>query len=152
MKLSKNAVRRFAYVYLQTGDPDCAAEAIGKRDGIAILTQPEIAEELQRQRFATSGQVSREESLRRLAQLAFGRANDCVRLALGEETNIASLDLSLLAEIKRSDKGAVEIKLIDRLEAIDRLLESAGERNGAAEFLRALSDETPQGCDCACKA
>lgn len=152
MKLSKNAVRRFVYTYLQTGDAGCAAEAIGKRDGIAVLTQPEVAEELQRQRRAADGQFSRAESLRRLAQLAFGRANDCVRLALGEEADIASLDLSLLTEIKRSDKGAVEIKLIDRLEAIDRLLENAGERDGAAEFLRALSNVPPQGCDGDCNS
>ena len=35
---------------------------------------------------------------RRLAELAFGRANDCVQLVLDPEADAAGLDLSLLTE------------------------------------------------------
>ena len=62
------------------------------------------------------GKLRREDVLRRLAELAFGQPNDCVRLALEELPDLKGLDLSLLSEIRRSDKGLVEIRLIDRVE------------------------------------
>ncbi len=37
-----------------------------------------------------------------------------------------ALDLSLLTEVKRNEKGTVEIKLVDRIRALERLLESGG--------------------------
>ena len=85
------------------------------------------------------GQIRREDVTRRLAELAFGRPNDCVRLALEEVADLEKLDLSLLSEIKRSEKGMVEIKLIDRLRALEQLAQSTGaEKTDAEEFLRAL--------------
>ena len=86
-----------------------------------------------------SGHVSRTDVTRRLAELAFGKANDCVRLALEDDPKLGRLDLSLLSEVKRNDKGTVEIKLIDRLRALEQLAQSAGEDGDAAEaFLQAL--------------
>ena len=58
--------------------------------------------------------MRREDVVRRLAELAFGKANDCVRLALEDHPKVGRLDLSLLSEVKRNEKGTVEIKLIDR--------------------------------------
>lgn len=85
------------------------------------------------------GRLRREDVARRLAELAFGRANDCVRLVLEESPPVDKLDLSSLCEVRRSEKGAVEVKLVDRLQALDQLLALAGE-NGEAleEFLTAL--------------
>ena len=88
-----------------------------------------------------SGRIRREDVTRRLAELAFGKANDCVRLALEDEPELSRLDLSLLSEVKRNEKGTVEIKLIDRLKALEQLAQAAGEDNdGAQEFLRALQE------------
>ena len=88
-----------------------------------------------------SGHVSRADVTRRLAELAFGKANDCVRLALEDEPKLDKLDLSLLSEVKRNDKGTVEIKLIDRLRALEQLAEVAEEeKNGMDSFLQALKD------------
>ena len=42
-----------------------------------------------------SGHIRREDVTRRLAELAFGKANDCVRLALEDEPQLSKLDLSL---------------------------------------------------------
>ena len=95
-------------------------------------------ERAMRKRIRT-GQVSRQDVIRRLAELAFGRANDCVRLALEDDPKLGRLDLSLLSEVKRNDKGTVEIKLIDRLRALEQLAQVA-EENGEdlEQFLKAL--------------
>ena len=91
-----------------------------------------------------SGRIQREDVARRLAELAFGKANDCVRLALEDQPSLDRLDLSLLSEVKRNDKGTVEIKLIDRLRALEQLAEVAEEENTDMEsFLQALQGEIP---------
>ena len=54
------------------------------------------------QKRIRSGEVSRQDVTRRLAELAFGRANDCVRLALEDAPDLGNLDLSLLSEVKRN--------------------------------------------------
>ena len=89
------------------------------------------------------GQVSREDVVRRLAELAFGRANDCVKLVLDENASLDKLDLSLLSEVKRNDKGTVEVRLVDRLRALEQLQLLASETGGdMEEFLKALQGET----------
>ena len=86
-----------------------------------------------------AGKISREDVTRRLAELAFGKANDCVRLALEDEPELGKLDLSLLSEVKRNDKGTVEIKLIDRLRALEQLAGVAEDSGEELElFLQAL--------------
>lgn len=86
-----------------------------------------------------SGQLTREDVARRLADLAFGKANDCVKLILEEGQTVDKLDLSLLSELKRNDKGTVEIRLVDRLRALEQLAQLAQENGGDLEsFLNAL--------------
>lgn len=100
--------------------------------------EPREKEKTLRQRIK-SGEVRRQDVTRRLAELAFGKANDCVRLALEENLCLDELDLSLLSEVKRNDKGTVEIKLIDRLRALEQLAQTAGEEKTDVEaFLQAL--------------
>lgn len=85
------------------------------------------------------GEVGRQDVVRRLAELAFGRVNDCVRLALEEMSDLDELDLSLLSEVRRNEKGLVEIKLIDRLQVLKQLAEAADEdREELGDLLRAL--------------
>ena len=89
-----------------------------------------------------SGQLQREDVARRLAELAFGRANDCVRLVLDNEMALDKLDLSLLSEVKRNDKGTVEVKLVDRLKALEQLAILAQENGEDLEsFLKALQGD-----------
>ena len=90
------------------------------------------------------GTVRRQDVVRRMAELAFGKANDCVRLALEDEPPLDKLDLSLLSEVKRNEKGTVEIKLIDRLRALEQLSQAAGQDEGDLEsFLLALQGDAP---------
>lgn len=90
------------------------------------------------------GEIRRRDVTRRLAELAFGKANDCVRLALEDDPSLDKLDLSLLSEVKRNDKGTVEIKLIDRLRALEQLaLVAEEEKTDLESFLQALQEEKP---------
>ena len=94
------------------------------------------------QKRIRSGEVSRQDVTRRLAELAFGRANDCVRLALEDAPDLGNLDLSLLSEVKRNEKGTVEIKLIDRLRALEQLtLVARAEHTDLDAFLQAMQGE-----------
>jgi hypothetical protein len=81
-----------------------------------------------------------------LQRLIRARPNDAVRLAFMEAEEagsvIGTLDLALLSEIKRGANGAVEVKLVDRAELIEKLaeLESAerAESAAGANFFEAL--------------
>ena len=86
-----------------------------------------------------SGAEDMERIRRQLRKLAFGKPNDCVRLVLGEKVDIKSLDLAMLTEIKRNEKGSVEIKLADRTKALEQLAALAESEGCTAEdFLDAL--------------
>ena len=88
------------------------------------------------------GRLTKDDVARRLAELAFGKANDCVRLVLEENTELGKLDLSLLSEVKRNDKGTVEVKLVDRLKALEQLALLAQEGGEDLEsFLKALQGD-----------
>ena len=84
------------------------------------------------------GLPEKQDVLQMLGRLAFGKPNDCVRLALREDAPVDKLDLTLLSEIKCSDKGAVEVKLVDRLQALERLAELLEDGSQAAALLSAL--------------
>lgn len=62
----------------------------------------------------------REKIRRQLRKMAFGKANDCVKLAMCEGIDICKLDLSMLKELHRGEK-TVDIKLVDRLEILRQL-------------------------------
>lgn len=140
-------LREFCAAYLRTMDPEQAAEAAGREDGFAALALKSVRRRLEKMREAAAGELRREDALRRLAQLAFGRANDAARLALApKEVDPEALDLSAVAEIKVTDKGGVEVKLVDRVRALETLcglLEESG-GGGAEELYRALEDAAGQ--------
>ena len=130
----------FCRVYLETMDPEQAAAATGQGDGLALLGRKSIQKRMERMRGAAAGQLRREDVLRHLARIAFGRVNDAVELALRPETaNPAQMDLSALSELKVTEKG-VELKLVDRIRALEtlfRLLEQ-GDNDGAEGLYQAL--------------
>ena len=95
-------------------------------------------ESLLKQRIRT-GKLRREDVARRLAELAFGKANDCVKLVMKDDAVLDKLDLSLLSEVKRNEKGMVEVRLVDRLKALEQLALLAEESGDDLEsFLKAL--------------
>lgn len=94
-----------------------------------------------------NGMKRMEKIWRRMERLASARVNDAVKLAFlsGERTDeIDSLDLSALAEFRRSGNGGVEIKLTDRMALLEKLAELMDEKSdGAEEFLRAMEGDAP---------
>ncbi|MGM9598741.1 MAG: terminase small subunit [Faecousia sp.] len=131
--------RRFAAAYLRCFDAEAAAQTIGRSDGIRMLTTPAVQRELELQRGQCD--ICRADIVRRLAQLAFGRANDCVKLVLQEAPEVDALDLSLLSEVKRNDKGTVEVKLIDRIRALEQLMTLGTQSTDCAEAFFAAAED-----------
>ncbi len=139
LRISKEAARRFAAEYLRSHDEARAARAAGLGARPELLARCEITRAIDEARAAKCAQLQPDDAACRAAELAFGRANDCVKLALGQATEIDSLDLSLLSEIKVTDKG-VELKLIDRLGALRLLSELRQPGAGGQELLRMLGE------------
>ena len=78
-----------------------------------------------------AGTVSREEILKRLRDLAFGKCNDAVKLAFyGKDdlNKIGKLDLRCLAGV-HTTSGGIEIKLVDRAKLIELLLAATEEKH-----------------------
>ncbi len=80
-----------------------------------------------------------------LERLAFGDINDAVRLVFSDEPpterELSAMNLFNVSEIKRVKGGGVEIKLFDRLKALDKLWElenSADLSKSADSFLSAV--------------
>ena len=146
MERTANAARRerFCRAYLRTLDPERAAREAGAADGFDLLRSPVARRELERMRGDLAAQITREDALRRLAELAFGRANDCVRLVLEEAPDLDGLDLSLLSEVKRNEKGTVEVKLMDRIRALEQLLAVGSESTDCAEAFFAAAEDVDE--------
>lgn len=131
----------FCSAFLRSMDPERAALDSGcPGEGFAKLAQKNVCARLDKMRGDASAQLRREDAVRRLAQLAFGRANDAVKLALHpQEVDPSYLDLSAVSEIRVSDRG-VEIKLADRIRALQTLCEllESGDRDEARMLYQAL--------------
>ncbi len=92
--------------------------------------------------------MEREAVLRQIEALARSKANDAVRLAfLGPEElgELEKLDLSAGKEFKRNGNGAVELKFIDRMAALEWLMEHMGEDPRAERLYRALEGSAEGG-------
>ena len=97
-------------------------------------------------------QLNREAVLQSVLALAKAKANDAVRLTFIKEEQTGSLgrlDLTALKEFKRSAGGVTEIKLIDRVAALELLLEQMEEKSTQDGLLQVLDsmgreDETDE--------
>ncbi|WP_312943005.1 hypothetical protein [Oscillibacter sp.] len=131
---------RFCREFLLSMDPNRAAKSIGRVDGYALLRKSEVSERLKWMRKMEL--PTRQDILRRLGQMAFGRVSSAAKLASRELMEAGELDLSDVAELKITDKGT-EMKLINRVQALETLwglLEEGGE-DGMERFLQALKTE-----------
>lgn len=78
-----------------------------------------------------------------LTRLAFGQANDAVRLVFAGELpdagTLAQLDLFQVSELRRDKNGGVEVRLFDRQRALEKLLECASDTDARQAAERLLS-------------
>ena len=140
---------RFCRHYRATGNGLDAALLSGypgetaEEAAAALLSDPRIGRRLLRLRRADD--EKREQLLSGLIRLAFGRANDPVRLALSggrlPEETLERMDFFNLSELKIGDKG-IEVKLFDRQKAFALLQEilRAGEGSRTSSFYEALEE------------
>lgn len=81
-----------------------------------------------------------------LKKIAMGQVNDAVKLAFLDGTDLAAvdrLDLTAVAEFKRSGSGTVEVKLLDRLEALEKWMEWCRREDENQAESRILTDLYP---------
>lgn len=88
--------------------------------------------------------------MQQMCDIARVRFNDVVRLAyLTEEQadRIDTLDLTALREFKRSSSGAVEIKLTDRVEVLEKVMQlmKSDEQPQGEQFLQAFVNQGQRG-------
>lgn len=145
MKKREKEFCRLMAVYAQ---PERAARESGYRDpsGVwpTLVCRKDIAEEIAKN-TASMCSIAKETALSGVYQLAFGGVSDAVRLLYREQLTdeeIEGLDLSCVAEIKRSKDKSIEVKFFDRLKALDRLrdgLNSQEELNSSGGLLEAMA-------------
>ncbi|WP_297959404.1 terminase small subunit [uncultured Ruminococcus sp.] len=121
-------------------------------EGIGLLKNEECRQLIAqlRQLLADSGTVAAG-----LKRLAFGSCTDAVYLVFAEELPpaevIEKLDLFNVSEIKRVKGGGVEVKLFDRLKALEKLFElenAFSDRDKAESLIKALTaDGEDDICD-----
>ena len=150
--------RRFCRVYALLRNPKEAALRAGwpperaEAEALALLARKEAQEAI---RAYPVGEALEDAATAGYLRLAFGSQGDAVKLAfLGEEElpeDLEKLDLFGVAEIRRVKGGDFEVKLVNQLEALDRLAALA-QRKSQEEgdrFYEALSraamEETNEG-------
>jgi hypothetical protein len=143
----------FCWLCARLGNPREAALRAGypveQADLIAakLLQRPKIRAKIEECAHGTqSGDLS-SLALQGLLRLALGSCNDAVRLALTEEEpdteTLERMDLYCVSEIKRPKGGGCEVKLHNRLEALELLLKTSSDLktpDGPGSLYAALRD------------
>lgn len=148
-----NRQKSFARAFSHCFDAKTAAILIGippdeaLSEGQRLISQPAVRRRIEKHCLE---KLRLYDSVRAgLEKIAFGRCNDAVLLAFTQKEALSpsltdGLDLSLISAIKRDKDGGVDIKLYDRLKALEALirLDEAGSSESAAQsFLSALGGD-----------
>lgn len=146
----------FAGYYIMLGNVEEAAVKAGfaketaLADGIRCLRSAECRKNIAKLRELLSDGGNVTAGLKRLA---FGSCSDAVYLVFADELPppgvIENLDLFNVSEIKRVKGGGVEVKLFDRLKALEKLFElenAFSDRDKAASLVNALASSAEE-CD-----
>ncbi len=109
-----------------------------ERTGLRLLCKESIRQEISSVSGECERLVSVADGLRRIA---FGSVADAVKLIVSgdEVTDIESLDLFLVSEIKLAKGGGMEIKFYDRIKALEALAAVGdGSADESAPFIDAI--------------
>lgn len=142
----KNREKEFCACFAETGDAKLSARLSGYRlnsraKGIKLLARDDIQTEINRL------VKSKEKLARALAsvgyqRLAFGNTSDAVSLIFSKEpgeSELGSMDLFMISEIKKPKDGSLEIKFFDRLKALEKL-EQISSDSPFANFFDAIGE------------
>lgn len=90
-------------------------------------------------------ELSREDILTTLGRIATSDPGDAIALALDtENADTAQRDLWGVSEFKRGSGNAAEVKFVDRIKAIELLLNSLSDGGtGMRELMEALAVDEP---------
>lgn len=121
-------------------------------EGVGLLKTEECRQRIAQLRDILSDSSSVAAGLKRLA---FGSCADAVYLVFADELPpaevIGKLDLFNVSEIKRVKGGGVEVKLFDRMKALEKLFElenAFSDRTKAESLIKALTaDEEGESLD-----
>lgn len=152
---SRNRLNSFCCNYVTLGNVEEAAVRAGvPREealsvGIELLKTEECRQLISQLRELLSDSGSVAAGLKRLA---FGSCTDAVYLVFADELPpaeiIGKLDLFNVSELKRVKGGGVEVKLFDRMKALEKLFElenAFSDREKAESLIRALSEDDEEG-------
>ena len=139
--------KEFCRMMALCGEPERAAREAGyrhpQRRWQELLCREDIAREIKRC-AAMLKSVYENNAVSGMYRLAFGRTGDALRLLYHEDPTdeeLDALDLSSVAEIKRTKDKSMEIKFFDRVKAFDKLNESlhvSAEQNSAGGLIEAM--------------
>lgn len=140
--------RLFCRLFAETGSPREAAARAGyavfpERAGLKLLERAPVREEIK----DVIGERNRQKTQAAdgLYRIAFGSTADALKLLFRgesmEESELESLDLYSISEVKRQSGGGMEIKFFDRLKALEQLerLESSAAQREVDSFYEALA-------------
>lgn len=129
------------------GEPEKAARLAGysrpSEKWVKLLCREDIAAQI-RCAARSLRTVYEETALSGLYRLSFAKTGDALRLLYHEDPSdreLDELDLSSVAEIKRTKDKSMEIKFFDRIKAAEKLqeaLNSSGELNSAGGLIEAM--------------
>lgn len=125
------------------------AKAIAEKKANKLLNKPEIKQEIKRLKNEIDNQQLVCWATTVLKRIIFNVPNDAITLALKNEqiaeNQIENLNLFPISEFKKFKDGSMEIKFIDKLKAINCLIELANglqNSNEANNFINALTNST----------
>jgi len=129
---------------VHAGFPAESAQAVGE----ALIAREDIFKEVAQLSAKNSDSLC-DKAVAGLLRIAFGNADDCIRLLFcDEEPDLSSMNLFNVSEIKRPKGGGLEIKFADRMKALALLYEigKQSEDADAVSFFECLEEE-----ECSCQ-
>ena len=129
------------------GDPERAAREAGYRSADKwrrLICRADIAGEI-RKNASTLRSIYRDTAMCGLYRMAFGKQSDALKLlyrANPSDKELEAMDLTSVAEIKRTKEKSVEIKFFERVKAAEKLntlFNSSEELNSSGGLIEAMT-------------
>ena len=134
-----SALNNLKEAAVHAGYPAESAQSIGEE----LIGREDVLREIQRISAQNSDSLC-DRAIAGLLRIAFGNADDCIRLLFCDEMpDLSSMNLFNISEIKRPKGGGLEIKFADRTKALSLLYEigKQSEDADAVSFFECLEEE-----------